>query len=155
MARGRKPPTQADPVDFAGLRSYIGYMARQAQTAVFRDFARITEETGLTPGEFSLLTLIGANPGINQITLVTLHNLDKSTLSLAIRDLMRQELIERKKDSRDGRYYALRLTRQGALQLEKATALVEEQERKMDATLKAGERAQLLDMLRRLSKAFD
>ncbi|CAA6606307.1 putative transcriptional regulatory protein for hcr operon [Rhodospirillaceae bacterium LM-1] len=152
----KKPLTDSlSAVNFAGLRDYIGYTTRQAQSAIFRDFTKITEEVGLTPGEFSLLTLIGANPGINQITLAALHGLDKSTLSLAIRDLKRQDLIESRRQIEDGRYYALHLTRQGEQRLRRTTQLVEEQERRMDKVLAPGERKLLIGLMKRISKAFD
>jgi DNA-binding MarR family transcriptional regulator len=142
-------------VDFAALKSYVGYRTRQAQLAIFRDFAGITAETGLSPGQFSLLTLIGSNPGINQITLAALHNLDKSTLSLAIRALKRQDLIESRRQPEDGRFYALHLTRAGSALVKRATQLVERQERRMEKALKPGERAQLIDMLKRITRALE
>lgn len=155
MANKKQSLSGKEPVNFARLQDYIGYRARQAQSAIFRDFAAITETVGLSPGEFSLLTLIGANPGINQITLVSLHNLDKSTLSLAIRDLKRRGLIESRRQTEDGRYFALHLTKLGSQRLRQATALVEGQEQRMDRMLKPGEREVLLDLLKRISKAFD
>ena len=58
-------------------------ISRQAQTAVFRDLSGSLRATGVTPGEFSLLAMLRANPDINSITLAT-HQLDKATLSLSI-----------------------------------------------------------------------
>ncbi|MFA6019238.1 MAG: MarR family transcriptional regulator [Rhodospirillales bacterium] len=155
MAAKKQTPPGKELINFARLQDYIGYRARQAQSAIFRDFTGITDAVGLSPGEFSLLTLIGANPGINQVTLVSLHNLDKSTLSLAIRDLKRRNLIESRRQTEDGRYFALYLTKLGSQRQRQATALVEGQERRMDKMLKPGEREILLDLLKRISKAFD
>jgi DNA-binding MarR family transcriptional regulator len=154
MTETKRKALRNDEVNFAHLKDYIGYRTRQAQLAVFRDFGAISEKVGLSPGEFSLLTLIGANPGINQITLAALHNLDKSTLSLAIRDLKRLDLIESRRQAEDGRYYALHLTRLGSQRLRQATQLVEGQERRMEKALHPGEREHLLDMLARISKAL-
>src|SRR3972149_7521341 len=72
-------------VDFGKLPGYIGYQVRQAQSAVFRDLSRTLREAGVTPGEFSLLTLLRANPGINSITLTRIYQLDKATLLLSIK----------------------------------------------------------------------
>lgn len=155
MTSRRNRTNKKEEIDFAKLRGYIGYCTRQAQLSIFRDFGNITQEIGLSPGEFSLLTLIDANPGINLITLAALHNLDKSTLSLAIRKLRRQGLMESQRQPDDGRYFALHLTLEGKRRLKRATQLVEDQEQRMEKALKPGERKQLLDLLARISKALE
>ena len=143
------------PVNFGRLPEYLGYQVRQAQAAVFRDFARLMKDVGVTPGEFSLLTMLDANPGINQITLARVYQLDKSTLSYAINGLKKRRLIRRMRDRADKRYYTLWLTDVGREVLTRATERVEEQEREMDAVLRPGERVQLLDQLKRIAGAFD
>lgn len=146
--------TLAD-VDFGKLPDYIGYQIRQAQSAVFRDLSRTLRETGVTPGEFGLLTLLRANPGINSITLARIYQLDKATLSLSIKGLATRGLISSTRHANDRRYYALALTAAGRSLLRKVTRFTERQERIMDAVLQPGERAQLLDLLQRISRAFD
>jgi len=164
MARKRIPgaagknngPGQAlTEVDFGRLPGYIGYQVRQAQSAVFRDLSRTLRNTGVTPGEFSLLTLLRANPGINSITLTRIYQLDKATLSLSIKALAARGLISSTRHANDRRYYALELTNEGRALLQGVTKFIERQERTMDAVLKPGEREQLLDLLRRISLAFD
>jgi len=151
-ATGRTAPTT---VDLGPLPGYLGYQVRQAQAAVFRNFEAITRDTGVTPGEFSLLNLVDANPGINQISLVRVYRLDKSTLSHSIKRLIRRDLIQRTRDTDDGRYYGLWLTRSGRAVLNQVTGRVEAQERRMAAALKSGEREKLLRLLRKVTHAFD
>jgi len=55
----------------------------------------------------------------------------------------------------DNRYYALWLSEAGRRVLRKVRARVDAQERMMDAVLRPGERAHLLDMLSRIAGAFD
>ncbi len=142
-------------VNLGKLPTYLGYQSRQAQAAVWRDFPRLMNEVGITPGEFGLLTLIDANSGINQISLAKVYQLDKSTLSYAINRLVKRDLISRTRDSNDKRHYALWLTEIGRKTLDQATEKVEDQERTMDAVLEPGEREKLLDMLQRISRAFE
>jgi len=146
--------TKGGPVHLGKLPGYLGYQVRQAQTAVFRDFAQIMENVGITPGEFSLLTLTEANPGINQGTLARVYQLDKSTLSTSINGLIRRGLIERTRSDRDRRFYALWLTDAGRDALGQATRLVEKEEAQMDAALEPGEREQLLGLLEKITAAF-
>lgn len=141
-------------INFGKLRGYLGYQSRQLQSAVFRDFVRITEEVGVTPGEFSLLVIVGSNPGINQITLTKIYQLDKSTLSYSVNGLKKRGLIKRTRSPQDRRYFNLWLTNNGRVVLKRTTQLIEEQERVMDAVLKPGERELLLDLTARVSRAF-
>ena len=142
-------------VEFGALPGYLGYQVRQAQSAVFRDFTRITAELGLTPGEFGLLTMVRQNPGVSQVALAGLYKLDKSTLSISVKGLTGRGLIRRLRGEHDRRYFSLWLTPEGAAVLERVTGRVEEQERMMDAVLAPGERERLLDMLSRIARAFD
>ena len=142
-------------VDFGRLPGYIGYQVRQAQSAVFRDLSRTLRETGVTPGEFSLLTLLRTNPGINSITLTRIYQLDKATLSLSIKRLVKRGLISSTRSAGDRRYYALELAGEGRALLSAVTRRIERQERTMDAVLEPGERERLLDLLQRISRAFD
>ncbi len=146
--RGRDP-------EFGPLPQLLGYQIRQAQTALFKDFSNITNSLKITPGEFSLLTLIDTNPGVSQTSLTSLYKVDKSTLSLSLGSLAKRSLVRRVRAPLDNRYYALWLTEAGRRLLRKVRARVDAQERTMDAVLRPGERAHLLDMLSRIAGAFD
>ena len=152
MTRNKATPSS---VDFGRLAGYVGYQVRQAQAAVFRDFASITADTGLTPGEFSLLSMVAANPGISQTSLARIHQLDKSTLSNSVNDLDRRGLVRRSRSPTDQRLNALHLTPAGETALDRAGDGVARQERAMEAVLEPGERERLLDMLKRIARAFD
>ena len=140
------------PVNFGKLLIYLGYQVRQAQISVFRDIAQRLKGLDITPGEFSLLTLVDNNPDISQTALVKIYDLDKSTLSHAIKRLVDRGLIHRKRPMHDKRLYALKLTSDGQRILQKATQEIETQENIMDLALRPGEREQFLDMLVRITR---
>lgn len=152
IADAAKPSDR--PIDYGRLPDYLGYQIRQAQSAVFRDFAHQMADLGVTPGEFGLLSLLERNPGITQVQLAAVYRLDKSTLSLAVSGLVKRGLAQRTRNARDQRFYGLSLTAAGRDLLAKVTGRVEEQERLMDAALHPGEREHLLDLLRRIAAAF-
>jgi len=154
IAAGRRKAQDLAEVDFGKLPGYIGYQLRQAQSAVFRDLARTLRETGVTPGEISLLTMLKGNPGIKSITLTRIYQLDKATLSLSVKALAKRGLIVSTRDAADNRYRALELTSEGRAMLQRVTRSIESQERAMDDVLKPGERGRLLDLLNRISRAF-
>lgn len=155
------PPTDttdrphAAPADLGALPGYLGYALRRAQVAMFRDFERRMAALDATPGQFSLLTVIAANPGISQRQLAELHRLDKSTLSPAVDRLTKRGYVVRERDPVDRRYYALSLSADGADFLARLTAKVEDQERAMATAVGPEHVARLTADLRRLAAALD
>jgi len=149
------PGSELPQLDFGRLTGYIGYRVRLAQSAIFRDLSRSLRGLGVTPGEFSLLTVLGANPRVNSVTLSRVYGLDKTTLSLSLKRLTGRGLIRATRSDDDRRYYALHLTADGRQLLRRVTGQIEKQERAMDAVLRPGEREQLLHLLARIAGAFE
>ncbi len=137
------------------LPDYVGYALRRAQTASFRHLERSAGDLALTPGQFSQLAAIEANPGINQRKLAALFGLDKSTLSPAMEALAARGLVQRVRDPEDGRAWALSLTAQGRQLLARMRARIEAQERVIASALAPAERRRLLAALRRIEAALD
>ena len=121
---------------------------------MFVDFARVTGDLDLTPGQFSLLMLLAANPGISQIGLSRAFGLDKSTVSPSIDRLEKRGLVERTRTPNDRRFYALHLTPAGRDLLMRATERVERQEDMMASALTPDERRAMIDMLQRVEAAL-
>jgi DNA-binding MarR family transcriptional regulator len=152
--RGDARAQESHALDLGKLSGSLGYQIRQAQSALFRDLARATRPLGVTPGEFSLLATLQRNPDLSSMRLARAYQLDKASLSIALKRLAGRGLIESNRNEGDRRYHALRLTRAGREVLRRATRRIEAQERAMDALLGPGERALLLDRLRRIAAAF-
>ena len=150
MTDSRKPD-----LDLDGLAGYLGYQLRQAQAASFRDLTPPLRQLGMTPGEFSLLRIVAGNPGVRQNDLVRVYRLDKSTLSVAVAALVRRDLIRQQRDRSDRRRLTLELTDRGHEMLAEATRIVEDQEQRMAAALGPGERAAVMDALRRIVAALE
>ncbi len=138
-------------IELAGLSDYFGYQLRQAQTASFRDLALPFRKLGISPGEFSLLTIVQANPEIRQTDLIRIYRLDKSTMSVAVNRLVERGLISRKKLPKDRRFHGLTLTRAGRQLLTTATGVVEEQEKRMASALSSDEWEIAISALRRIA----
>ena len=153
-ARPKSKAAAVDDLDFGKLPGYLGYQIRLAQTSIFRDLSRSIKALGVTPGEFSLLATLEGNPGVSSLRLARVYQLDKASLSLALKRLAERGLIESNRNAADRRYHALRLTPAGRAVLRRATRHVEAQERAMDAVLGRGERALLLRLLGRIAGVF-
>lgn len=157
LKQANKPAAGADngELDLGSLSGLLGYQIRQIQTALFRDFVAITERYDITPGQFSLLMLIQANPGVSQTRLTSTYKVDKSTLSLSISVLARRALVHRSRAPDGNRHYALSLSDSGRQLLRRVRERVDVQERRMAALLRPGERERLLDMLARIARGFE
>jgi DNA-binding MarR family transcriptional regulator len=149
-----RPAAEGD-LSFGPLPDLLGYQIRQAQSAIFRDFANTMADLNVTPGEFSLLTLLDANPGTSQVRLAAAYKLDKSTLSLAISRLVRRGLVRRSRSQQDQRIYSLWLAEPGRALLHKLRERVDGQENAMNSVLLPGERERLLDMLQRIVRRLN
>lgn len=137
-------------IDFGPLGDWVGFYLRLAQTASFQAFARATEEVDLSPGRFSVLLLIGRNPGISQTVLSRANGRDKSTLTPALNDLVRRGLIIRTRVESDRRSYQLSLTPAGATTLRRLTQCAERHDRNLDRIIGKRDRARFLQVLRKL-----
>jgi DNA-binding MarR family transcriptional regulator len=109
-----RPDTAASrEVALGRLRNAIGFNLRLAQEASFRAFAKRVGDHDLKPRRYALLTIIHENPGLTQAALGRASGRDKSSITPALQDLVRRELVERRTDPKDGRVRTLWLTPKG------------------------------------------
>jgi DNA-binding MarR family transcriptional regulator len=137
-------------VDYGILPALVGYNMRKAQVAIFQDFARALGGFDITPGQFGVLTLVDANPGLNQSELGEAMGVDRSTVVAVIDRLEGRDLVARRPAPNDRRSYALELTVGGRALLGQLRPLVAEHETKLAAGLDISEQAVLIDLLRRV-----
>jgi DNA-binding MarR family transcriptional regulator len=130
------------------LPGLLGYRLRLAQQAVFRDFADSVTE--LSPGRVGILMLIDANPGVTQSRLAHAVGLDRSTLVGVLHELEAHDLVERRRGE-DRRTNGLWLTRAGRILVAGLKRRIRVHERRVAARLTAAERAQLLELLKKLA----
>lgn len=130
------------------LPGLLGYRLRLAQQAIFRDFARAIPE--VSPGRAGMLFLIEANPGVTQSRLAHAVRLDRSTLVGVLHELEARGLVERRRGE-DRRTNGLWLTRSGRGLLARLKRRIQAHERRVAGHLTPAERAQLLELLKKLA----
>jgi DNA-binding MarR family transcriptional regulator len=138
------------PLGRGVLETLVGYHLRRAQIAVFLDFAQAMGALRLTPGQFGVLALVHANPGMSQSALGLAMGVDRSTVVTAIDRLEGRGLVRRDPSAVDGRRYALRLSPLGQRRFAEALKRVWRHERRVARRLNAQERRALMDLLRRV-----
>lgn len=134
------------------LPELLGYRLRQAQLGVFRDFVDAMASDGLTPGQFGLLTLIGANPGLNQSRLAEAIGVDRSTMVTALNRLEGRGWIARGPAPTDRRAFAVALTKAGQAVLARSKRRVRAHEKRIATLLTPAERETLMTLLETLAQ---
>lgn len=110
------PVVQVQPVervDTSFLETLVGYNARRAALAMIGAFIPQMAEFGLRPVEFSVLSLIRANPGITARQLCATLDIQPPNLVGMIKRLEKRGLLEKRAHPSDRRAHGLHLTETG------------------------------------------
>jgi DNA-binding MarR family transcriptional regulator len=144
--------TPAD-VDLDILPELLGYQLRRAQVRVFNSFLKRLDELDVSPGEFGLLVLVGANPGLNQNALAKAIGSNRSLLVPMLDKLEARGLVTREKSAADRRSHAVVPSRAGQVLIARLKGVVRDHERQVTTPLNDEERQTLLRLLCRLNGA--
>jgi len=149
----RKTPqkrTSAPVIDLGVLNERLGYFIRRAQLWVFQDFIRRLSSIDISPAEFSVLVVIGANTGLSQAELAATLGIERARLVRLLHRLEKRGLTQRLPSSADGRRHALRLTADGQKLLVRAKMLAAQHEGALKEKFGAERHRLLLESLRTL-----
>jgi DNA-binding MarR family transcriptional regulator len=145
----RKSPRAAPPrLDLGVLDNHLGYFLRRAQVAVFQDFIRSLAEIDVSPAQYSVLVVIGANRGPSQADVADCLGVERARLVRMLDHLERRGLVQRMKSATDRRSHALQLTAAGQKTLRRARTLAGTHEARLNARIGAAHHKLLLETLR-------
>lgn len=114
-------------------------------------FADRLRALDLRPPEAGVLNRLARSPGESQRALADALGMHAPRLVALIDDLEARGLVERRRDPRDRRNYALSLTDAGRQTLRRLSAVAKQHEQALTAALDDEERAQLASLLRRVA----
>lgn len=138
----RKPPSPALPHTGQGKRGtegYLGYLLRQANAAYRLRLERALADTGVTPPQFAVLTMLAAYPGISSADVARLSLLTPQTVSIIVANLERAGAVSRRMHAIHGRIQLIDVTTAGRTLLAKCRARAQALERRLAAGLSAAE----------------
>jgi DNA-binding MarR family transcriptional regulator len=110
------------------------------------------KDLDLAPGQYSVLLLIGLNPGLSQMDLAAATGLDGSTLVPITNRFEKLGWIRRTRRKEDRRFYSLRVTPAGQAVLDNARPIIDAHERRLVSGLTERERDTLIDLLSRITE---
>lgn len=134
------------------LGDNLGYNLRLAQLRIFEAFARVAGRHGVSPTQFAVLLLIEANPGIKQIELAAVLDVDRSTIVRLVDKCEESKLVKRGSSKFDRRIAPPLLTARGRAFLGRLEPIVAREE-SAAAGLSPAERATLVRLLKRIHQS--
>ncbi len=113
------------------LSRSLGYRIRRAQLWVFREVSQRLLPFDISPAQFSVLSVIDANPGVNQLAIAKVLSIERAGLGRMMDHLERRGLVTRAESSINRRYYVLYLTPEGAELLEQLKPMIAASEKSL------------------------
>jgi DNA-binding MarR family transcriptional regulator len=95
------------------LPDQFGFLVRRAQLWVFREFTRRLAGFDVTPAQYSVMTVVGAHPGINQLAVASALTIERAGLGRLMERLEARDMLQRLPSTADRRSYVLHLTPKG------------------------------------------
>ena len=138
------------PFQYGALPSLTGFALRRASVLDFGRFADAVGDRAITPLRYSLLEVVGANPGLRQVQLAEILGLAKAAASLAIDFWQSRDCVVRRKDSSDRRSHGIYLTQLGEEQLVGLRNLVARHDAQLTSSLSDSELRELRTLLNRI-----
>ena len=128
----------------------VGYHLRRALTVVLEDVGQRMRTLGLKPRDFTVMSVIRANPGINATRIADSLPMKRSNLSVLLVSLKRRGLVRRAHGEDFARSQSLFLTQEGAKLLEEARHLHRAHLGFIETLLGRSDMARLIRLLRKL-----
>jgi DNA-binding MarR family transcriptional regulator len=137
-------------VSLGDLPDQLGFLVRRVQLWVFREFTRELARFDITLAQYSVLTVVGANPGINQLAVASALTIERAGLGRLIERLEARNLLKRLPSTVDRRSYVLHLAPEGRKALARMRATVYESEKKLAQKFRPGD----FEVLKLMLSAF-
>ena len=137
-------------MDTTYLETLLGYNARRVSLKVIELFTQRMAVYGLSPVDFSVLSLILHNPGITSRQLCSALSLLPPNLVGKINAMEKRSLLARQPHPDDGRAIGLYLTDEGSSMMLKAEKTATELEWDAASRLSALEKKTLLALLQKV-----
>ena len=149
-----RQPAALSPLDLGALPEMTGYALRRAQLAVFADAIDALATLELRPAQFSVLLVIGRNPGRKQSEIAEALGIQRPNFVALMDGLDRRGLARRMSLVTDRRSYAVVLTGKGETLLAEALEVVAAHEARVRRFMQEGEHETFLRALASINAAM-
>jgi DNA-binding MarR family transcriptional regulator len=141
---------ESGPTAIGPLDDLIGYHLRRGYAVMSADFAETFAGTAMRQSLFGILSVISANPGINQGQVGKVLSIQRTNMVALVNELVDLGLVTRRLAQRDRRAFSLNLTEHGGDILIATLERIRLHEKRMLQRLTPIERATLDALLRKI-----
>ncbi len=128
-----------------------GFLLRRTHQISAAVFESACAEVGLTPAQYGVLTVLAAEPGLDQTRLARALAFDKVTVMRVLKGLEERRLVLRERSSVSRRQMTVSLTPQGQEVLQAAREPAERAYQRLLSPLSQSQRSQLIELLQTLT----
>jgi len=148
----RKRPGEEAPsaVNLEAVEEAVGYHLRRAQTVIMNDVGARLRTLGLTPRDYSIMSVVQSNPGINAERIAESLPMKASNLSVQLLALKKRGVVRRARGERFARAQSLHLSKEGEALLEQARHLHDEHVSFVESVLGSADLQHLIKLLAKL-----
>ena len=150
MKKLAKPTPPEPAIDTRYLETLMGYNARRAALKAIGLFSQRLAGFDISPVDFSVLSLIGHNPGITSRQLCSALNILPPNLVGKISAMEQRRMIDRRPHPQDGRAVGLHLSAEGEKLMRHAEQVASQLEDEVASGLSAAEKKTLLRLLQKV-----
>jgi len=141
-----------ESVDLASLEELIGFNIHILDLLMYQLFYERFPKRAITPGVFSTLLAIKANPGVRQGALADALLIQRSNMTILVNQLARKGYVKRRRSKGDNRGVVLSLAEPGERALRQVQAEMAAHERLLRSGLTAKEQRTLIALLRKSAR---
>lgn len=143
----RSARSKGDAIDLGPLEALIGFQIHLLDLLMYQAYYERLGKTPMTPGMFSTLCAIRANPGVRQGALADALLIQRPNMTQLVNRLIRAGHVSRRAARGDNRGVELFLRAEGERALSDVAAKLAAHERSLTATLTKTERENLAALL--------
>jgi DNA-binding MarR family transcriptional regulator len=144
------PVQDENQTELGVLSELVGYHMRRASSVFANDFARAVAGTGMRQVLFGILSIIEANPGINQGNVGRALGIQRANMVSLVNELVDRGLVLRETAPEDRRAFALTLAPSGEVMVATCLARIHKHEAELLSELTKDEGETLVALLGRI-----
>jgi DNA-binding MarR family transcriptional regulator len=142
----------AEEIDLTPLEELLGFNIHILELLMYQLFYERFTKQAMTPGSFSTLLAIKANPGVRQGALADALMIQRSNMTILVNRLIRAGYVKRRSAKGDNRGVVLFLAEPGERVLRLVNAEMSAHEKLLASGLTAKERDTLLRLLQKMAR---
>ena len=148
-----KSPSEDNGLDESRLTHLVGYAVSRASIELKKAFAQHMAPLQLKAVEFSILTLVASNTGVNQKQIAQALDISAPNMAITLDRMVERGWVKRVRSTLDRRAQHIHLTPKGRALEQRASEIARTMEEEPLRVLSAAERALLIELVLKVASS--